>query len=234
MLYSCPFNSVHYRFSTGITRQLTTADFQEQSETVLHEIDEAVRCLRADGVVAFPTDTLYGMGADVFNLTALDRVFAIKERRPGLALPVLIDSWEQLEHLASDLSEGAQVLADAFWPGPLTLVVNKADHVPDRLTAGAPTVAVRIPDHPVPRAIMRRFGGPITGTSANPSGQPDPSTLPELIALLGDRVDYVVNCGPAPLGTASTVVDISTNTPKLVRDGAISFGRVVEIWRTAC
>jgi L-threonylcarbamoyladenylate synthase len=209
------------------------AVFQEKSESSLsqeQEIDEAVRCLRAGGVVAFPTDTLYGLGADVFNPEALDRVFAIKERSSGLALPVLIDGWGQLEQLTSNVPAGARVLADAFWPGPLTLVMKKAARVPDSLTAGAPTVAVRLPDHPVPRAILRQFGGPITGTSANISGGPDPMTLTELKALLGDQVDYIVSAGPAPQGTASTVVDITTDPPTLIREGAIPFRRVIKIW----
>jgi len=197
------------------------------------EIDEAVRCLRAGGVVAFPTDTLYGLGVDVFNTAALDRVFAIKERASGMALPVLIDSWSQLEELTTNVPARARVLADAFWPGPLTLVMNKAAGVPNGLTAGAPTVAVRLPDHPVPRAIMQRFGGPITGTSANISGGPDPMTLAELKALLGDRVDYVMTCGPTPRGTASTIVDITTEPPTPVREGAVPFRRVMKIWRPA-
>jgi L-threonylcarbamoyladenylate synthase len=196
------------------------------------EIDEAERCLRAGGVVAFPTDTLYGLGADVFNPAALNRVFAIKERTSGLALPVLIDSWSQLDRLTTNVPARARALADAFWPGPLTLVIDKAAEVPERLTAGAPTVAVRLPDHPVPRAILRRFGGPITGTSANLSGGPDPMTLAKLKALLGDRVDYIMTCGPAPQGIASTIVDITTEPPTLIREGAIPFQRVMKIWET--
>ncbi len=218
---------------------MTGADFQEKSvsslshEPLSHEIDEAVRCLRAGGVVAFPTDTLYGLGADVFNPVALDKVFAVKGRSSGLALPVLIESWEQLDRLTSNVPAKARVLADAFWPGPLTLVMNKASEVPDRLTAGAPTVAVRLPGHPVARAILQRFGGPITGTSANLSGEPDPMTLAELKGLLGDSVDYIMTCGPAPQGIASTIVDITTEPPTLIREGAIPFRKIAEIWQPA-
>ena len=193
------------------------------------DIEQAVRCLRNGGVAAFPTDTLYGLGADVFNLPALERVFAIKDRPSGLALPVLIDGFDQLEMVARDVPEAAWVLAQRFWPGPLTLIFAKALHLPGKLTAGGATVAVRMPDHPVPRAIARRLGSPITGTSANLSGQPDPRTLDEVEAQLGGRLDYIVASGPAPAGAASTVVDITTGLPKLIREGAVSFQEITKL-----
>lgn len=181
--------------------------------------------------MALPTDTLYGLAADVFNLSALDRVFAIKERYFGLALPVLIDSWEQLAPLVPDVPSTAKALAEAFWPGPLTMVMNKAAGVSDKLTGGAPTVAVRLPDHPVSRAVLRQFGGPLTGTSANLSGKPDPMNLEALRALLGDRVDYIISQGPSPKGAASTIVDITTDPPTLIREGVIPYQKVVELMR---
>ncbi len=195
------------------------------------ELEMGVQALRDGGVVAFPTDTLYGLGADVFNLDALQKVFDIKERPAGLALPVLIDSWKQFETVAADVTPVARTLAEKYWPGPLTLIVSKADAVPDLLTAGAPTVAVRVPDHPVPRALARMFGGPITGTSANRSGEPDLKSLEELTAQLGSRVDYVVAAGPAPMGMASTVIDITEDSPKLIREGALPFNDIVRHWR---
>ena len=200
-------------------------------EVSQHELERGVQALRDGGVVAFPTDTLYGLGADVFNLDALQKVFDIKERPAGLALPVLIDSWKQFETVAADVTQVARTLAEKYWPGPLTLIVSKADAVPDLLTAGAPTVAVRVPDHRVPRALARMFGGPITGTSANRSGEPDLKSLEELTAQLGSRVDYVVAAGPAPAGTASTVIDITEDSPKLIREGALPFNDIARHWR---
>ena len=197
-------------------------------EVSQRELERGVQVLRDGGVVAFPTDTLYGLGADVFNLDALQKVFDIKERPAGLALPVLIDSWKQFETVAADVTQVARTLAEKYWPGPLTLIVSKADAVPDLLTAGAPTVAVRVPDHPVPRSLARMFGGPITGTSANRSGEPDLKSLEELTAQLGSRVDYVVTAGPAPMGTASTIVDISAGSLKLIREGALPFEDVLQ------
>ncbi len=195
----------------------------------LDRIQKAVDTLNRGGVVAFPTDTLYGLGADIFNAAAIESVFEIKERPGGLALPVLIDGWDQLEMVAEDVPPGAKALTERYWPGALTLVVKKTKQVSDRVTAGASTVAVRVPDHPVPRAIARLLGGPITGTSANINGQPDPRTIGELESQIGGRVDYLVTTGPAPQGTASTIVDITGTSPKLLREGAVPFGAILEV-----
>lgn len=204
-----------------------------QNERALGDLAQAIRHLKDGGVVAIPTDTLYGLAADVFNPAALDRVFAAKGRSESLALPVLVNGWAQVRLLAQDLLPQAEVLASKFWPGALTLVVRKANGLPDRLTAGGPTVAVRMPDHPVPIQLIDGLGGPITGTSANVSGGPDPSTLEKLTAQMDGRVDYVVNTGPAPKGIASTVVDITGEQPRLLREGSIPFSLVLEAWDTA-
>ena len=197
------------------------------------DLKRAVRHLKNGGVVAIPTDTLYGLAADIFNPTALDRVFAVKGRSEDQALPVLVSGWEQAERVAKDIPPKAKGLAERFWPGPLTLVVLRSEGLPDRLTAGGPTVALRMPAHPVPIELIKLLGGPISGTSANISGGADPSTLEELTAQIGGRVDYIVKSGPAPRGTASTVVDITSQRPKLLREGAISFELVLETWDTA-
>ena len=185
------------------------------------DIQEAVKLLKTGGVVVFPTDTLYGLGADVFSVSALERVFSIKGRPLGLALPVLVNCWEQVKLVARFTEVGAK-LAERFWPGPLTLVLPKRDHLPGLVTGGKNTVAVRMPDHRVPLALSRDLDGPITGTSANLSGAPDLLTLETLQVQLGEQVDYIIRTGPAPKGTASTVVDVTEETPRLVRPGAIS------------
>ena len=191
------------------------------------EIVQGVACLKTGGVVVFPTDTLYGVGADVFNIPALRRVFALKDRPLGLALPVLVSAWEQVESVAQDIPELGCRLAQRLWPGPLTLVLPRSGRLPDLVTGGLDTVAVRMPDHPIPLALARAFGGPITGTSANPSGEADLLTLEEVEAQLGRGADYIIRCGPAPAGVPSTVVDVTTGTPRLVREGALSFETVV-------
>ena len=196
-------------------------------------LERAVGILKNGGVVAIPTDTLYGLAADVFNPAAVDRIFAIKGRPEGLALPVLMNGWEQVQRVAENLPSQAKDLADRFWPGALTLVVPKGPGLPDRLTAGGPTVAVRMPDHPAPIELIDGLGGPITGTSANISGSADRLNLAELTAELEGRVDYIVTEGPEPKGTASTVIDITSGQPKLLREGAIPFEQVLQTWGKA-
>ena len=188
-----------------------------------------MRVLQDSGVVAVPTDTLYGLAADAFSPTAIERVFDIKERPEGLALPVLLSGAEQLSQVADDVPGQLEAVAEAFWPGAMTLIVKRNESLPPRLTAGNPTVAVRVPDHPVPRELTRRLGRPITGTSANISGAADPRSLAELRAQVGDRVDFLVTAGPAPAGTASTIVDLSGDAPRLIREGAIPFQQIESV-----
>ena len=195
-------------------------------------IDAAVRLLQGGGVVAIPTDTLYGLAADASNPDAIERVFAIKERPDGMALPVLLADTEQLGLVATEVSAQVMRVAESFWPGPLTLIVKRNDDLPPRLTSGNPTVAVRVPGHPVPRELAWRLGRPITGTSANISGAADPQTLEELRQQVGDRVDLVIEGGPTPAGTASTIVDLSGESPRLIREGAIPFEKIAALFNT--
>ena len=191
-------------------------------------LEEAVRSLNSGGVVVFPTDTLYGLGADVFSLAALQRIFSIKGRRADLALPVLVAGLDQVEAVAQPMSAQAQRLAERFWPGPLTLVMRRSPDLPGLVTGGADTVAVRMPGHPVPLELARRLGRPITGTSANRSGQPDLLDLSALENQLGDLVDHIIQTGPVPAGTASTIVNVTGDTPQLLRGGAISLEEILE------
>ena len=196
----------------------------DSSGAVNHnDLEAAVQCLRDGGVAAVPTDTLYGLAADAFNAEAIERVFAIKERPEGMALPVLLAGADHLAAVVNRVPVAVELLAEAHWPGPLTLILERNEALPPRLTAGGATVAVRVPAHPVPRELARRLGRPITGTSANISGAPDPRTLEELRQQVGDRVDCLIEEGPAPAGTASTIVDLSGGEPRLVREGAIPF-----------
>ena len=192
------------------------------------EVEHAAGYLEAGGVVVCPTDTLYGLAADVFSNAALERVFAIKARPPGLALPVLLSSWDQVSLVARQVPEVARRLADSFWPGMLTLVLSKQAQVPDLVTGAQDTVAVRVPDHPVPQALIRLLGRPITGTSANRSGEPDLPTLEAVEAQLGGQIDYIIRSGPVPKGISSTVVDVTGAEPKLIRQGGLSFEEILE------
>ena len=195
------------------------------------EIEEALRALKAGGVVVLPTDTLYGLAVDVFSEAALRRVFAIKGRPAGLALPVLVADWGQVQLVADRVPQVGQLLAQRFWPGPLTIVVPRSPRLSALVTGGKDSVAVRMSDHWVPTTLAACLGAPITGTSANRSGAADALTVAAVEAQLGPRVDYIVRCGPAPRGTPSTVVDVTDETPRLVRPGALPFDQVLQACR---
>ena len=190
------------------------------------EIAPAVEILSAGGVVAIPTDTLYGLAADALNPGAVERVFTAKGRPADLPLPVLVSGWQQASQVAAipaDLLPLIQKLADAYWPGSLTMVLPAASGLPERLTAGLATIAVRMPDHPVPLALADALGRPITGTSANRSGEPDITDATELRTIIGPRVDGMIASGPSPQGTASTIISVSTDGIALLREGALPY-----------
>jgi L-threonylcarbamoyladenylate synthase len=189
-------------------------------------VDVAVGHLKRGGVVAIPTDTLYGLAASAVDPEAVARVFEIKGRPAGMAMPVLLADAEDIELYASDISEVAHELARLFWPGPLSLVLRRSAALPDAATAGQDTVALRVPDHPVPRAIARRLGAPITGTSANPSGRPPATTAAAVQEQLGDAVDLVVDAGESPIGEGSTVLDATGPTLVVLRAGAVSIADI--------
>ena len=194
-----------------------------QTSIAFHkEIEEAVGVLRGKGVVAFPTDTLYGLGADAFSAEAVGRVFEIKGRHSDRPLPVLLGSIQELEDVTTDIPDLAWELVDHFWPGPLTLILKKSPQIPHVVTGGRDSVGVRMPNHKVPLSLVWELGRPITGTSANPSGGPDPITAEDVRRLLGNGVDYVMDGGSATAGSPSTVVDLTKSTPRLVRPGAIA------------
>ena len=193
-------------------------------------LDEALQCLSEGGVVAIPTDTLYGLAADVHNEFALQRVFDIKGRPSELALPVLVGSWNHVESVAKVNDGPIRQLASAFWPGSLTLVLPRLSHLSTLVTGGRETVAVRMPDHWVPLRLSWDLGGPITGTSANRSGQADLKSPAEIREQLGNAVGVVVESGPPPAGVQSTIVDLTGEQPVLLREGATPFSEVMRMW----
>ena len=191
------------------------------------DLNQALLALRSGGVIVLPTDTLYGLGASVFDEVALGKVFAIKGRPAGMALPVLVNGWEMAQRVSGEVSAAAQRLTELFWPGPLTLVVPSGPNLSDLVTGGGDTVGLRSPDHWVPQELIGRLGSPITGTSANRSGGPDLKSVTAVWELLGGEVDYIVQSGQEPQGTASTVVEIIENRPRLIREGAIPFKEIL-------
>jgi L-threonylcarbamoyladenylate synthase len=195
-----------------------------------HFEDDQVRAAFARGeVIAYPTETFYGLGVDPHNVQAVVRVFAVKGRPPGEPLPLIASDIGQIERCCGALSPLAARLGQRFWPGPLTLVLPIAfGRFPHELTGGRSSVAVRIPDHLGAIAVATSIGGLITSTSANRSAQPPADTADAVIDALGDDVAVVVDSGPTPGGAPSTIVDVTTVTPRLVRVGAVSWERVLE------
>ncbi len=193
------------------------------------EIRRATETLSKGGVLAIPTDTLYGLAADALNPDALDRVYVAKGRPAEMPLPVLVSGWEQCLQVATaspEIELLAHILAESYWPGSLTMVLPAAPGLPQRLTAGRDTIAVRMPDHPVPLALAAALGRPITGTSANRSGEPDITDPDELRRILALRVDGIIVCGPKPVGGASTIVAVSTDGISLLREGVLPYESV--------
>jgi L-threonylcarbamoyladenylate synthase len=180
----------------------------------------ALTVLEGGGLVAYPTDTVYGVGARVWDRAGVARLYAVKEREQGKAIPVLLDGAEALPLVTRDLPEAAMRLARRFWPGPLTIVVLRRPELPDEVSLG-PTVGVRVPDHRVARALLEA-AGPMAVTSANLSGGPSARTADEVLAGLGGRVDLILDGGRTPGGEPSTVVDCTVSPPKVLRAGPVS------------
>lgn len=184
-------------------------------------IQRAVAVLRRGGVVAFPTDTVYGLGAHSGMATAIEKLFQVKERERLKAIPLLIARAEDLATVAVQVPDIAWRLAERFWPGPVTLVVPKGATVLDVLTGGATSVAVRVPAHAVALQLIAALGAPLATTSANLSGQPEAVTAEEVREALGGRVRLLLDGGRCPGGVASTVVDVTANPPSIRRRGAM-------------
>ncbi len=193
------------------------------------QIDDGLRVLKEGGVVAFPTDTVYGLGACFNNLAAVERIYRLKQRPRNMGLPLLVANADQISAVAIDISPAAWLLVQRFMPGPLTLVFNKSKSVPDIATGGGITVAVRIPAHPVPLALIRGVGMPIIGTSANISGCPSPLTADEVVAQFGHNLELIIDGGRSPLGRESTIVDISGGMARILREGAVSRKELAQV-----
>ena len=181
---------------------------------------QARAVLNKGGLVAFPTDTVYGVGTLVFDGPAVESIYRAKDRPIEKAIPVLIGDAEDMEKVGMNIPETAYRLATRFWPGPLTVVIPKKPTLPESVSATA-TVGVRVPDHAVARTLLRA-AGPMAVTSANISGQPSPSTAEEVFAQLGGRIDLIIDGGKTPGGVPSTVIDCTENDLKILRAGPIS------------
>jgi L-threonylcarbamoyladenylate synthase len=192
------------------------------STDVRQQVERAVIILRQGGIVAYPTDTVYGLGASMSIPCAVQRVFQAKQRPQDMALPLLVANVSQIAELAGQVTPVARRLIDSFLPGALTIVLPASGTVPDIVTAGGNTVALRIPDHPVPIALIEGIGTPLVGTSANVSGESSPLTAAEVRSQFDDEIDIIIDEGGHCAGRESTIVDLTGETPVILREGAIS------------
>lgn len=192
------------------------------------QIEQAAAVLRSGGLVAFPTETVYGLGADVLNLSAVKNVFEVKGRPSDNPLIVHVAGTKQLDDIVDEIPDKGKVLGEAFWPGPLTLVMKRTILVSDLVTSGLDTVAVRMPDHPVALALIRAFGEGIVGPSANLSGRPSPTAASHVYDDLRGRVDLILDAGPTAIGLESTVVDVTVDPPAILRLGGLTRERIEE------
>ncbi len=199
----------------------------------IHPEQAFARCksvIEAGGVIAYPTDTFYGLGADPRNSAAVKRLFEIKGRPMGQPILLLLHDRSAVREWASVITAEAEALMDAFWPGPLTLVFPALPDVLPELTGGTGRIGIRVPGNAVTRGLLAALGTALTGTSANRSGSPDPRTAQEVAGRLGDTVDSVLDAGCTVGGKASSVVEVSAAGLTMVREGAVSEQELKDVW----
>lgn len=198
------------------------------NEEDLQKLEEAAAVLREGGLVAFPTETVYGLGGNALLKDASKKIYAAKGRPSDNPLIVHISDLSQLEQVAARIPREARRMAEAYWPGPLTMIFPKADCIPAETTGGLDTVAVRFPSHPVAMELIRRAGVPVAAPSANRSGRPSTTTARHCVEDLTGRVDLIVDGGSCPIGLESTILDMSGDRPRLLRPGAITREMIAE------
>ena len=195
----------------------------------MNDIPRAVALLRQGELVALPTETVYGLGADALNPAAVAKIFAAKGRPSDHPLIVHLANAEQIVDWARDIPREAIALARAFWPGPLTLILKKEEGVPDIVTGGQDTVGLRVPNHPVALELLRAFGGGVAAPSANRFGRISPTTAEHVRQELGERVPLILEGGPCQVGLESTILDLSRDVPVILRPGAIGVDDIARV-----
>lgn len=193
-------------------------------------LEEAIGVLQHGGVIAFPTDTVYGVGASLEHPAALRRIYDLKGRSPDKPLPILISQVAVLDKLCPEVDERLVDLAEQFWPGALTIILPAADHLPAEVKAPDNTIGVRLPNHSIPLAIAERAGGAIAATSANISGQDAAHSAPEIRDAFGSEIDVILDGGFSPQENASTVIRVQNGELVVLREGVISATALREVW----
>ena len=212
--------------NSRVTSDIVSLDPHDYSSDL---IVSAVEILKCGGVIAFPTQGLYGLGADAFNSLAVERVFAIKRRSSDKPLLVLVPDQEAVSEVAADIPVTAMKLMDWFWPGRVTVIVKALTGMPENLVAGTGKIGVRVSGHPVTKNLVSLFDKPITGTSANVSGKPGCHRVEDFDQQLLEHLDLVLDAGPLDGGMGSTVVDVTGPSPVVVREGVISKQKILEV-----
>jgi L-threonylcarbamoyladenylate synthase len=187
----------------------------------LSHLQQAARLIKEGEVIAFPTETFYGLGADALNPVAVEKVFRIKQRERTNPILILVGSFTQVSDLVQNVPSQAQLLMTRFWPGPLTLVFQASNKVPNVLTAGTGKIGIRIPGDPLTRQLLNVVAVPLTATSANRSGEQSPTTAQQVLHTLGADLALILDAGPTPGGLPSTVIDVTTSPMTLLRKGQI-------------
>jgi L-threonylcarbamoyladenylate synthase len=201
----------------------------ELTEKLKQKVKKGVSTLLDGGVIAYPTDTVYGLGACSDNVQAVKRIYKVKNRSLDMPLPILLPGVSWIERVAGSISDRAFSLVNSFMPGAITLVVKKADFVSDIVSGGKETVAFRIPDHPVTIALIKGAGVPLIGTSANMTGNASALNAEDVRKQLGEKIDYILDGGRCPGGKESSIVDVTGDIPVLLREGAISKADIEKI-----
>jgi len=183
---------------------------------------QAATCIQKGGLIAYPTETVYGLGVDPFNQQALTRLFSAKGRDADKAIIVLIRGLQDLPQLASEIPPSAEPIINTFWPGPLTLIFKAQSHLPSELLGGRDTIAVRHSSAPIAQELLNHIEGPLTSTSANRSGSPSALSAQEVQAQLGDRLDLILDGGPSAQSHPSTILNLATDKPSILREGVIT------------
>ncbi len=198
-------------------------------ENTIEDLNKAARLINDGEVVVLPTETVYGLGANALNSRAVDKIYEAKGRPSDNPLIVHISDFDEIEKLVKEVPDGAKLLADRFWPGPLTMILKKKDIIPERVSAGLQTVGIRLPENEIARAFIKACGVPIAAPSANISGRPSPTTFEHVFEDMNGRVAGIIRGGDAKVGVESTVIDMTSEIPTVLRPGGISIEQLREV-----
>ena len=212
----------------GFKGQVVKIDpLHPESGPSLEAVGQAVHWIRSGGMIAFPTETFYGLGVDPFNPAAVEQLFVVKGRKADKPIPIVVDEFNKAEGIIGAVSPEAWSLIRKFWPGPLTLLLAASPRLPSALTGGTGKIGIRIPSHPVALQLLRAAAQPITATSANRSGEPGATTASGIHEALGAHLDLIIDGGQTSGGNSSTIVDATFHPPRLIREGKIPFREVL-------